>query len=229
MAETLLLVASPGVPTTKKKNPHRQTEVRQHIVHLFVMDGSVGTGIDHCAERAAPTRRTSTLAEVKGDKPGPRYKWKKRKGFLGRGHAVCGPTGVATPGRPDGNVVGRGGKSWLREKSTTDQLSVEQGYVLPDFATMQASRCFHLPGHPVTLTKSESGSYPGIFSGSSSWLSECWFPLAKGCPTPRNGRWRWFAMLMARDKEGETAAPRRGFEHHPGRSILLADREQRAR
>jgi len=132
----------PGVPTTKKKNHHPKREVRQHIVHLFVVDDVVRTRTHYLPERKAPESYSPTFSCVKNDKPRPRYKSEKTKDFLGLGNRVFGQMGLATTGRSAGNSVLPERRSLLRKVSTIAQASLETpkcDYILSGFPTMQAS------------------------------------------------------------------------------------------
>jgi hypothetical protein len=67
-------------------------------VHLFVMDGSVGTRTDHSPETAMPDSRTNTFAWLKGAKQRPRCKAKKREAFIEHGERAFREAALATAG-----------------------------------------------------------------------------------------------------------------------------------
>lgn len=117
--------------------------MRQHTVHLFVMDGDVRTRTDHPRERASRSNRTNTFSWLHGAKPRARRKCEERKGFLGHGNRAFGQAAWATTGRSGCHGLVREGKSALYRVSTSDQ----------EFLEAPPRRCI-LSGFPTIATAS---------------------------------------------------------------------------
>lgn len=136
--------------------------MRQHSVHLFVMDGGVGTRTDHPLETATPDSRTNTFAWLKGAKRRPRCKSEKGEGFLGHGNRAFKQLGLATAGRFGRNSLVYELKLALRRLFIRGQESLETppcGCILSGFPTTSlAERPLHRPSETPIQGRSRSRS-----------------------------------------------------------------------